>query len=112
MNLPLHLTALTLYPGAWDIVSLFTNAKTVGTAVGGALLGLLGVVSIACAVIFAFNKLLSEQSRRGWPMIIVLFLLGGLLIGGSLTLFTDIAQGVKPTVDRLGTGLILLGIGG
>src|SRR6218665_1244077 len=104
MNLPLHLTALTLYPGAWDIVSLFTTPKTVGTAVRGALLGLLGVVSIACAVLFAFNRLLREQRRRGWPMIIGLFLLGGMHLGGSFTLFPDIAQGLEPTVHRLGTG--------
>lgn len=106
------LTLLSLAPAAWDLLSLFENSASLAEQLGAGLLGLLGVVSVVLALVFAFNKLVSEQSRRGWPTIIMLFLLGGLLIGGSISLFLGIAEGAKTTIDQLGTGLILFGIGG
>jgi polyferredoxin len=103
--------ATLISPAEWDIVSLFTNGQGLMEKIGAALLGLLGIIAVLCAVVFAFNKLVSEQSRRSWVMIIALFLLGGLLIGGSISLFTSIAEGAKTTIDQLGGGLIILGIG-
>lgn len=99
-------------PAAWDIVSLFTNGAYLAKTIGAAFLGLIAIVAIVCAVVFAFNKLVNEQSRRSWLTIIFLFLLGGLMLGGSITLFLGIAEGAKTTIDQLGSGVILPVIGG
>ena len=98
------LETLTGVLGAWDLMSALSNAGTLVKAIGGAVLGVLGVI----AVLNTVSKLTSEQSNKRWGRITSLFVLGGLMLAGGLTLFISIAQGAKTTVDGLGNGLILL----
>ncbi len=102
------LETLTGVLGAWDLMSALSNAGTLVKAIGGAVLGVLGVIAVLTAVLNTVSKLTSEQSNKRWGRITSLFVLGGLMLAGGLTLFISIAQGAKTTVDGLGNGLILL----
>jgi len=59
-------------------------------------------------VVFVAQKLLSEQSRRSWVTIILLFVFGGAMMAGGIVFFVEMAKGSKTTIDQLGTGLVVL----
>lgn len=96
-----------LIPMEWDLAQLLSNGKNLAMTLGGALLGLLGVVAIIVAAVRAFGKLTSEQSRASWGKIIGIFMLGGVMLAGGIALFVQVATGLKDTVDDLGGGLML-----
>lgn len=108
----LSLVPAGLVTADWSIESLLENGQKVGEGIGGGILTLMGLVGIVMSVIFFVSKLLSEQSRRGWGTIIVLFIAGGLCLTGGIYLFMEMASGFQTSIEQLGTGAILLGFSG
>lgn len=91
----------------WDVTQFLANAQNITTTVGGSLMTVLGVIAVLVAVFKGFSKMTSEQSRSSWPKIIGLFVLGGMMIAGGISLFISMASGVKGTVDMLGASVAL-----
>ncbi|HEU5223066.1 MAG TPA: hypothetical protein VFU07_05220 [Candidatus Lumbricidophila sp.] len=102
---------LQFVPATWDIISFLTNGKNITQVIGGALISLIGIICVVVSVVFFAMKLLSEQSRKSWFLIIGLLIFGGVCLTGGILLFVNIASGAQTTVDQLGGGLILLGLG-
>lgn len=105
----------TLAPpvAAWDLLSFFTNAKDYGTLVGGGLISLLGLIVVIVATVFIAKKFFGDGrgNDKSWVIIIIMMLVGGAMLFGGISLVTDIASGGQKTIEELGGGTILLGLG-
>lgn len=88
--------------GGWDIVEFLTNGQDYGQKVGGALLGLAGLVAIVWGGVLGVKKLMSEQSRDSWFRAGGLIFVGGLLFFGGLNMLMNISSGAKDTVNNFG----------
>jgi len=103
----------TLAPAAWDIVSFLGNAQNYGALIGGGVISLLGLITIIIAGVFTFQKFLGNGQReaKSWVLIVVMIIIGGAMLTGSITLLMSIASGGQKTIEELGGGIILLSLG-
>lgn len=95
-------TALTLVPGAWEITSALTNGESLARTIGAGFVALIGVIAVGASFFFAFQKFISENSRKSWATVVSLFILGGLALGGGFAMFDSIAKGTQQTINKIG----------
>jgi len=77
--------------------NFFSNATQSAIGIGGLILGFLGVVAVVASVIFTVTKLLKSQDRgeRSWVKVIGLFVIGGALVAGGMTLLATASEGAQ-----------------
>jgi hypothetical protein len=90
---------------AWDINSLFKNAKNAAMTIGGSLLALIGVIMVIVAAVQIAKGLMSQgRSQTNWLFVVLLFIFGGAFLTGGITLLVNIASGSSKTIENLGNG--------
>ena len=96
----------------WDIVSLLTNTKSLGKVIGGAVIGLIGVILLIVGGVFVGIKLWGNPQSgvtKSWLIIGLMILIGGAMLTGGWTLLENVSSGGQKTVEELGGGFIVLG---
>lgn len=87
---------------------LFDNAKESLMTIGGAFIGLVGLVMIVVAIFQIAKALISpNKGQANWVMTIALLLVGGIFVVGSLSVIVNIAQDMGSAVQGLGEGEVI-----
>ena len=97
---------------SWDLLSFLENATNYVRVAGGSLLALMGTAGVIWGGVLLIKKLMaSQQDQTSWVKILGLILLGGALMVGGFSLISTIAAGGRTTIEDLGGGMVLLGLG-
>lgn len=87
----------------WDPERLFENGADKGKVIGGAFIGLLGVVVFIFAGWY-LAKIAFKKQERGSHVVeaVIALCIGGLLAFGGFSLIEDVGNGGYDTVEDLG----------
>jgi hypothetical protein len=94
----------------WDIVSLLTNGKDLGKVIGGAIVGLIGVILLIVGCVFVGIKLWGNPQNgvtKSWLIIGLMILIGGGMLTGGWSLLENVSSGGQKTIEELGGGMIV-----
>lgn len=104
--------AMFYLPMAWDLDSFLKNLGTSMQGWGALLVFVIGTAMVIAAAYFIGKGLMSHgRGQTNWAMTILLLIVGGAFMaagGGGWALLTDIAEGSKQTIDKLGSGGTIL----
>ena len=100
--------------GAWDLMSLLSNTKTMVQTGGGLLLMLMGTAGLVWGGVLLIKKLMSHgqqgAQQHSWAMILILIMVGGAFAVGGFSLIQQIGSGGQKTITDLGTGAIVFNL--
>ncbi|WP_341775909.1 hypothetical protein [Staphylococcus hyicus] len=92
-----------VFGASWDPTNFFKNAQNIGKTIGGAFLGLLGIIALIYGGAYLYQVATSNQQKGGLVVkAIIAFIIGGMLVVGGFKLIEDIATGGYNQVEKLG----------
>lgn len=88
---------------AWDPEQFFKNGQNIGKTVGGAFLGLVGVIAIIAGGTYLGVIAFKKQQRGSYVVhAVIAIVIGGALAFGGYSLFDSMAQGGYDKAEELG----------
>lgn len=93
----------------WSMDSFLDSVKEKLEGWVGVVIAIIGIVMIAAGVYQIAKGLAGHgKAQVSWPVAILLVVIGGLFVGlAGISLFKDIGEGAKTTIDDLGNGVFL-----
>jgi drug/metabolite transporter (DMT)-like permease len=88
---------------AWDLEQFFKNGQNIGKAIGGAFLGLIGVIAVIAGGTYLGVVAFKKQQRGTYVVhAVIALIIGGALAFGGYSLFDSMAQGGYDKTEELG----------
>lgn len=99
---------MSLIPAAWDVETFLGTAQSKAKTIGAMIIVLAGIICLIIAVVKLVAGIVKAGKPGGqptnWIVIVCLFVVAGVCLFGGISLFAQISEGLKDTMEGMGSG--------